>query len=168
MRDILDQIKSASDHGLYHVALISALAVPDICGALESSDGQATGVKYKKWFDQWISLKYGDSTGTSFSGETCYFYRCAVLHQGRASHAKSQFSRVAFLEPNGILSMHDCIINNVLIIDIPTFCDDMIDGAAQWLKQIENNPVFKNNFAHRMQRYPSGIVGVVSDVAVIA
>lgn len=51
MRDVLNQMKSANGAGLYYVALFSALAIPDICGALESQDGTANGQRYRAWFD---------------------------------------------------------------------------------------------------------------------
>ncbi len=42
MQDFLDQIRAANQANLFYVALMSALALPDICGALESPDGRAT------------------------------------------------------------------------------------------------------------------------------
>jgi hypothetical protein len=168
MIDHITQMLAASKAGHFHVALVAALVLPDVCGALESTDGLATGTKYKAWVDQWVSPKYGGSTGTSFSGETCYYYRCAVLHQSRASHPKLEFDRVAFLEPNGSITMHDCIINNVLVIDIPTLCEDMIDAVRDWLKVVESTVDFKVNVKNSIRRYPSEIVGLGSNFHVYA
>lgn len=72
MRDVLNQMKAANGAGLYYVALFSALAIPDICGALESQDGTANGQRYRAWFDRWVSPKYSFFGGTSLTGDVCY------------------------------------------------------------------------------------------------
>ncbi len=168
MNELIAQILASSKAGHFHIALVAALILPDVCGALESPDGQATGAKYRAWIDKWLSPKYGDATGTSFSGETCYFYRCAMLHQGRASHPKLEFERVAFLEPNRSLAIHDCIINNVLVIDIPTFCEDMVDAVSEWLSLVEGTVEFKANVKSGIRRLPSDLVGVGSELFIYA
>ena len=160
MIELIEQMLEASRTKHFHISLVAALVLPDICGALESSDGQATGVKYKAWVDKWLSPKYGDATGTSFSGSTCYYYRCAVLNQNRSLHPKLGFERVAFLEPNGSITMHDCVINNVLVIDIPTFCQDMSEAVSEWLRVAEGTVEYKANIRNGMQRFPSEVVGV--------
>jgi len=55
MIDHITQMLAASKAGHFHVALVAALVLPDMCGALESTDGLATGTKYKAWVDQWVS-----------------------------------------------------------------------------------------------------------------
>lgn len=160
MIELVEQMLECSRAQRFHIALVAALALPDICSALESSDGQATGVKYKAWVDKWLSPKYGDATGTSLSGETCYYYRCAVLHQNRSLHPKLRFDRVAFLEPNVSITMHDCVINNVLVVDIPTFCQDMADAVSEWIRLAEITADYKVNIRNSMQRFPSELVGV--------
>jgi hypothetical protein len=79
-----------------------------------------------------------------------------------------EFVRVAFLEPNDSITMHDCVINNVLVIDIPTFCQDMADAVSEWLATVEANPVFNQNLQHGLQRFPSEVVGLGSSLFVYA
>jgi hypothetical protein len=64
--------------------------------------------------------------------------------------------------------MHDCIINNVLVIDIPTLCEDMIDAVRDWLKVVESTVDFKVNVKNSIRRYPSEIVGLGSNFHVYA
>ncbi len=52
MRDILSQIQGAVNGHAYYLALYASLTVPDICGAMESDDGQATKSKYIAWFEK--------------------------------------------------------------------------------------------------------------------
>jgi hypothetical protein len=58
MQDLIQQIRAANAAGLYYVALFSALALPDICGSLESQDGVATGARYSDWFNQHVAPRY--------------------------------------------------------------------------------------------------------------
>ena len=95
MRDLLAQIRAALDGNLYYLALFVTLAVPDICAALDSDTGEASAVKYKRWFDSNLGSLYGEA----FTGEDCYHFRCSLLHQGTTQHPKGRYARVVFLEP---------------------------------------------------------------------
>ena len=57
MRDFLVQIRKGLDVNLYLLAIFSALAIPDICGAMGSENGEASAEKYKTWFDKIILLR---------------------------------------------------------------------------------------------------------------
>jgi hypothetical protein len=63
MRDFLDQIEASLDANLYYVALFVSLAVPDICGTIDSDNGQATKGKYIQWFDKYITPRYRSLRG---------------------------------------------------------------------------------------------------------
>lgn len=169
MRDVLNQMKEANGAGLYYVALFSALAIPDICGALESQDGTANGQRYRAWFDRWVSPKYSFFGGTSLTGDVCYYYRCAALHQGRASHPKMQYSRIIFVEPDnhGII-MHNNVMNDALNIDVGRFCEDVISGCEDWLAFVASDPTVQKNMASSMQRYPQGLAPYIMGIPVIA
>src|SRR3990167_10578362 len=126
MKDFLEQIEAALNSNLYYVALFTALSIPDICGALESSDGFATDEKYKKWFDKHIAPKYNGF----LTGEDCYYFRCSLLHQGSSYHPKSSYSRIIFVEPQATTNIfHNNILNNALNIDVRIFCKDIIETA---------------------------------------
>ncbi|MEO8049751.1 MAG: hypothetical protein ABI833_04980 [Acidobacteriota bacterium] len=49
MKEITDEVEKALSAGFYHLAIITALGLPDICAALESDDGETSGAKYKAW-----------------------------------------------------------------------------------------------------------------------
>lgn len=57
MEKLLKQIEWANCKGAYYLALYASLTLPDICGAMESDDGQATGNKYIAWFDKHVAPK---------------------------------------------------------------------------------------------------------------
>ena len=169
MRDLLAQLESASQSHLYYVALFTALAVPDICGALESENGRASPAKFTAWFDRWVAPKYAFHGGTTLTGQVCYAYRCAVLHQGRATHPQMAFSRVLFLEPgaHGMI-WHNNVLNDVLNIDVQIFCADIVASCREWLAVVENSKPYRTNWAASMQRHPEGLAPYVVGLAVIA
>src|SRR5574341_240679 len=98
MKELLGQIRAIANAGLYYAALFPALALPDICGALEAPDGIATGSRYEDWFDRNLGSQYAGF----LSGRDCYLFRCSLLHQGRARPHGSSYSRILFLEPGPI------------------------------------------------------------------
>ena len=89
MRELLLQIKKGLDQNLYFLSLFSALAIPDLCGAMSSDNGEASPEKYKAWFDKYIAPKYNKF----LNGEDCYYFRCSLLHQGSSQHNKSNYKR---------------------------------------------------------------------------
>ena len=135
MRELLEQIKRGLDNNLYYISLFVALALPDICGAIDSEDGTAARERYIQWFNKYVKNKYNN-----LSGEDCYYFRCSMLHQGSSQHPKSNYSRVLFIEPGfSKYIFHDNVINDALNIDVRIFCKDIIKGVEHWLKDVEKN-----------------------------
>lgn len=154
MRDLLQQIEFGLQVNLYYLSLIAALSVPDMCAALSSRDGKTTGPKYALWFDQNVAPKYNGN----LDGQTCYQFRCSLLHEGSTQHPRSPYSRVLFLEPYQNTNIfHNCLIQDALNIDVRFFCRDIVASASDWLAVNESSPIFKANFPKFIQRYPNGI-----------
>lgn len=162
MEDLLEQIERALQANLYYVALFTTLCIPDICAALSTPDGQTTGKLYERWFDQYVAPKcYG-----VIDGETCYYYRCSLLHQGTSQHPKNSYSRIIFLEPSQHL-MHCNTMNDALNIDVRRFCLDIIAGAREWLLTAKGTPTFQQNFSKFVRRHPQGLSPYIAGVPVI-
>jgi hypothetical protein len=98
MRILLGQLEKSLEGHLYYLSLITALAVPDIAGALDAEDGQATGERYRSWYERWVRPRFGETIKKLLAGEVaplnipvetnpldgdaCYRFRCSLLHQG--------------------------------------------------------------------------------------
>ena len=164
MDDYLTQIEAALRCKLYYLAFTASLALPDICGALQAADGRASGQRYIDWFDQWVGPAYP----VFFDGAECYVLRCAYLHQGRGSHANSQYKRVIFIEPgaSGIYA-HLNVLNDALNLDLPTFCQDVINGARNWLAASTENELVQTNLTNMLRRHGGGIPPYIVGVPVI-
>jgi len=166
----LAQLRRVSETGDYYLALFGALAVPSICGALESPDGEDTADRYAGWFDQYIGPKYrvGPRHEPSLSGRQCYKFRCAMLHQGRMTHADLGYARILFIEPGSGFIAHNNVINDALNLDVQRFCQDMIDGTLQWLSAVEGTEPYETNLKQAVQRHPDGLPPYIVGVPVIS
>jgi len=165
MRNFLEQIKKALGSNLYLVSLFSVLAIPDICGAIGSENGEASAEKYKAWFDKCIAPKYNNF----LNGDDCYYFRCSLLHQGSSQHIKGNYRRVLFIEPSATTNiLHNNIMNDALNINVTIFCNDFISGAEKWIEENENSDLYKKNYDKFMRRYPNGLPPYIVGVPVIS
>jgi hypothetical protein len=158
MRDLLDQIQAANKSGLHYISLLAALLVPDICGALESSNGEAEGKKYAAWFEKNVSPRYDVRGVPTLSGWDAYRFRCRILHQNTVHGAVSALSRIIFVEPgmSGV-EAHNNRIFDILNIDVKVFVEDVVEAALLWLDRVEPTPLYKTNRERFVSRYPDGL-----------
>lgn len=164
MKNLLEQLEQGINAGLYYLTLFVALSIPDICGALESKNGQADSKKYKDWFNQYVASKYNGR----LSGDDCYYFRCSLLHQGSSQHDKSNYSRIIFLEPTSNRIFHNNIVRDALNIDVRIFCIDIINGVHQWLKKVESTELYKKNYDKFIKRHPDGLELYIQGISVVA
>jgi len=147
----IDKYINAIQHSLrsqnWFGALFLALAMPDICGALQFPTDQV-GTRYRRWFDQYLSSAYVPAL---FSAEDCYYLRCAALHQGMTEHPKAQNKQVVFITPppGGQIVFHSNFIQSadgsfVLQLQIDVFCEQICDGVIRWKKDIANDSAIQD------------------------
>jgi hypothetical protein len=164
MKDIIEQVRLANRAGIYYVALFSALALPDICAALESTDGQASKSKFIAWFDTHVAPRYNGF----LDGETCYYFRCSMLHQGSTQHPRGRYSRIIFVEPgNSGMILHNNIINDALNIDVRIFCEDICEASEKWWNSVSASQQVQANFSRFVRRYPTGLAPYIGGIPVI-
>ncbi len=134
---------------------MTALALPDICGAASSPDGKATGPKYKAWLKQWVPQQAADA-------ERVWGFRCSLLHQGRSLPHGATYP-VAFIEPNPAVGfLHN--LSTVLPsgeklgwIDIWFFVDEVTRGVEAWVAAMGSTNTVTTNMAKFVKRYPHGL-----------
>ena len=187
MREIIDQLENSLTSKNYYLSLMAALAVPDIAAALESPDGRASGQKYAEWFDKWVRpaafaamwdkipahSRFPELRETLndavLMGVDCYRFRCTMLHQGHTQHPQGKFARIMFVEPGAFAGpIHHGIINDALIIDLNSFCREVITGARGWLNSMASNPHYLANEPKSIRRHPAGLPGYVGGIPVIS
>lgn len=164
MQDVIQQIRSANVAGIYYVALFSALALPDICSALESNDGQASKSKFIAWFDTHVAPRYNGF----LDGENCYYFRCSMLHQGSTQHPRGRYSRIIFVEPDSSGNIfHNNVMNDALNIDVRIFCEDLCWAAEHWWQGATTQPNVLANLPHFVARHPTGLAPYIVGLPVI-
>lgn len=81
---IIEEINKALDNECFLIALMSALTLPDICGAIEYPD-VSEGTRYKKWYSEYIGRYETDNKDDSLpypSADIIYDLRCSMVHNG--------------------------------------------------------------------------------------
>lgn len=158
MEELIVELNRVAGAGFYSVALFTSLALPDICAAIESDDGVARGHLYKAWFDKWVAHKYMKMPEgrVNLTGDTCWAYRCGLLHQGTAMHEKLGYSRILFLPPSQ-LTVHNCRANGAFVIDIPTFVSDISSSVLAWRDSVKGTDNFEKHYPNLMRRHAGGL-----------
>jgi len=182
MREIIDQIEASLDQPIYYLSLMGALAVPDIAGALESVNGEASGQKYEQWYERYVRPQFPKmvkeklpSEARSYvhvenplTGGACYRFRCSMLHQESTQHPRSPYSRILFVEPGASSNtFHYNIMNDALNIDLVLFCCEMVAGAREWLAVAESTEHYKANYEKFVRRYPDGLKPYIVGIPVV-
>jgi len=188
VRILIDQLESSLGTGLYYLSLFTALAIPDIGGALDSDDGRANGDRYRAWYEKWVRPRFKEQVlqelppdvhthvanlQNPLTGDVCYRFRCSLLHQGTSQHPESAFTRIIFIEPGTTTNViHYGIIDNgptdrVLCIDLKHFCREVIGGTRLWLGQVESTEHYKVNYDAFARRHASGLAPYVIGVPVV-
>lgn len=160
--ELLDEIDATMAAGHSRAAMLLALMVPDHAAALSAVDGRTDRHRYAAWFNANMTGGYlediiGEPPGSPWlSGEDCYRYRCTLLHQSIGVHKDARF-RLSFSDSN-----HFGIINDVLVLHLPTFVSDMTSSARAWLEVAgKQDWIVYRNLQTRLRVLPGGSFGGV-------
>jgi len=137
--------------------------MPDICAALESPKGRATGQQYIAWFNQHVASLYGGK----LDGAGCYYFRCSMLHQGTTIHPNSRYKRIIFLEPTNGIVFHNNVIMDALNIDVKIFCEEICSAVERWWASVEGTANVQRNLPRFVTRHPQGIAPYIVGTPVI-
>jgi len=161
MDEIVRQIRAASVAGLYYLAFFGALTLPDICGALASNDGKATGTKYKAWLRAYVPEQANNA-------DEIYGLRCSLLHQGRMLPHGGQFPIASVVPLPGQPQLHNLSTSNeadgdrVGWLSIPMFVDEVTRGAETWYSQYGTTETVKRNTEKFVRVRPEGLAPYIN------
>jgi len=128
-----DQISLLKGANAYWALLHYMIIFPDMCGALESPNGEATGKSYRNWASRYVA----DSL---LSENEWYDIRCKILHQGITLGSKG-YTRYQFVsepDPRGII-VHRNVLNGVMVLDVGELTNEILNGLDRWFEDIANN-----------------------------
>jgi len=191
---VLQQVEEALDRNLYYVALVTSLALPDICAALDSSDGQTDGKRYASWFDEWVVPRFNETSRSllrefyentpslglesvvahpmdvkvGLTGDVCYKFRCSLLHQGSSQHPLSAFGRILLVVPSPANPPFcHCQANDAYLHDLRLFCQEITAGVRLWLSSVRGTEKFARNYSKFAALHPNGLAPYVGGSPVI-
>jgi hypothetical protein len=165
---ILREIERALEARLYYLAVLSAIALPDVCSALQS-DGTTKPEKYKAWYEAWLAKKL-----SSMTSDDMYGLRCGIVHQGIFGHPGMQYNRVIFTVPHGRVRAHNTVMRAAddeqfaLHLDAEMFCLDVIASVKEWYSSNQDSPNVKAHLPRLVQYRPGGLPPYILGSPVIA
>ena len=165
MEELIRQIRAAKDAGLFYLALMGALLLVDICGALASENGRATGVKFKEWLRTNVPENAADA-------EILYGLRCSLLHQG-SMYPHGAHPPVACTFPHPAVPQLHRVLTEVggdqmAWLSIPIFVEEIIGGAEVWFSKYGASARVKRNMEKFARLRPEGLPPHVVGAPVIA
>ena len=188
MRDYFEQVRSSLDKKLYYLALMGSLVIPDMCAAIDSNDGKTDCQKYKKCFKKYYPKKYrvGDfEVDSRITANDYYKLRCSVLHEGSSRTESKGFSTnppfnlqnpsvkySKFIFTGKESNMGENVIGNdknkesVLNINIYWFCNNLILGGGEWIRNNEITNNYKKNYGKFLKSHPLGMDGYIEGIPV--
>lgn len=153
MEFILDAIDSASQQGQCFPAVVTALTVPDIAGAVDSP-GAGSQARYVTWIDSWFSPRFPTYVEHHIDGAALYALRCKLLHEGlsdpsqapaASKSAAASHKRLIAFNVGPKISMHLCTSSDAAgdswtILRAETFCSDITSAARDWIATRRSDP----------------------------
>jgi hypothetical protein len=84
-----------------------------------------------------------------------------------------QYARILFTIPIAIPSkdrfkFHNNIMDDVLNLDAPTFCRDVVASVSAWYAAKSSDPVVQANVPRLLRLHPSGLAPYMIGVPLIA
>jgi len=124
------EIQRLIDAKAFWALLHYSLIFPDICGALESNKGQATGPRYRDWARRYVEDSH-------LSAEEWWDIRCLLLHQGRTLGRK-RYSNYKFVRPasGGVVFHKNTLNNNIICLDVTEMSGEVTSGLEKWFQDI--------------------------------
>lgn len=121
---------------------------------MQSTNGQTEGSKYKRWVLTYLADQY-----PRLDPGELYKMRCSPLHQGTSTTIT--YSRIIFCGPGTSPRIHNGLINygddQVLLLDLPTFCFNVIDAVRRWTDEVNGTQNYQRNIENVMRWHPQGI-----------
>ena len=151
MRQFIQAIEISLNTQNWYSALALALTLPDICGKIDYPNlHKQTRLRYSKWFDMYVGEEYKmtieGKTITLLTGNDCYALRCSYLHEGSNKVRKTESKKndddiitekFVLMFSQGI-KLHKVSNEGKIVLFLPDFCMDIVEGVLKWLNIIEN------------------------------
>lgn len=125
-------------------ALFMALTMPDICGKIAYPEVEHSGQRYKNWFNANLAeiyKTYSHGYETVFlTASDCWALRCSLLHAGTDDITEQRAQEVLSKFEFTTMAMHKIHFNNILVLNVSNFCNEVIQAVEAWYIPIARDP----------------------------
>lgn len=129
---LIEEVQAALKGHLYSVSLMSALALVDICGALESNNGRGSRESFKRWYRTNLPAEV-----TALDEEDAWALRNGMLHQAHTASKNYDFIGVLLPDLSGRF-VTDSIVRpdpdgpGVLLINHEEYVTAVLVAVGRW------------------------------------
>jgi hypothetical protein len=162
IENILYDIDRALKAKLYHLAIIIAFTLPDVCAALEQPNGKSDAGLYRKWYKKHARNVIGLSPGD------CYDLRSGMVHQGRMRIDNKDVCRVIFTVNESSHRFDGFVMGDAYVFDAEAWCGRWIAAVRAWYLASKNNVIVQKNLQHMLQLQPNGLAPYIVGTPIIA
>lgn len=129
---LVEEATAALRGHLYTVSIMSALALVDICGALNSNNGRATSDHFKAWWEANLPADV-----TVLDGVDAWELRNGLLHQGHLRGKTYKYLGIALPRPDGPIIIDSLFRETeddpgVLVLNSEQFVTAILDAVSAW------------------------------------
>ena len=139
-------------------------SLPDICGALESNDGQASGPKHIAW-----CRRYCPRPPEILDAEDYRDIRNLVLHQGRTLTRKGR--QYKFTKPTAEgARLHRCVSDGgaVVVLDVDSLSDDLVAAMRAWFVDLQTPQAARVRNANVVRNLPTLVMAQEQELPIIS
>lgn len=143
----------------WYAAPYLSLAMPDTCAKLEDPDAPRAGSRYMAWFDRYLSslnkMTVLGHESTFMTASDCWALRYSVLHEGKDDDGEQRSRATVARFQFTTLGSHRCKINDVLVLNIGRFCEEICVAVEQWAENTRSIPGIQSRIANMVAVHTS-------------
>lgn len=124
--------------GHYFPAVVTALIVPDIAGAVDAP-GARSQARYAEWLEKWFAPRFPEYAKHDIDGVGLYALRCKLLHEGLSDPSRAPAAtqsaaatrkRLIAFNVDTVISMHLCTKTDAngetwTVLSAENFCEEI-------------------------------------------
>lgn len=171
MKKFIDAIAMALTNHNWLAAIALSLSMPDICAGSEDPNRNSND-RYPEWFNRYVGDRYRHEFPAGYAatmkeqieglvtfdgdtliylgGKDCYALRCSFLHIGTGDITAQRAREVLAKFHFGINTGHCNIVNDQIVLDVITFCNDMCNGIRAWMVDVADNRAVQARIAETL------------------
>jgi hypothetical protein len=120
----------------YWALLHLVVVIPDICGALEAVDGEAT----KAGYIDWCQRMFPPAPPAALTSIERYEVRCIILHQGRTLASRGRYTYYKFVPPppTGVKAHGIQMASDQITLGVVDMAQETKQALRDWFQDLQD------------------------------